>query len=102
MIIDWDKFAERVPLETQTRSLLENGYCVYEGLLIENYPHWQEEMIEYMHPDTQERWRRDLVNNPRLRCQRFDNPGPGSLHLDWGIPQFFMNNRWHSLDEVMA
>jgi hypothetical protein len=44
MKINWDKFAERVPVGTQVRCRLE-GHVSEGGLLLENYPFEEEESM---------------------------------------------------------
>jgi hypothetical protein len=98
-VIDWDKFAERVPAGTKVRCGGE-AWAYWHGILLENYPYSQLEELNPLGRDYA-RIVEHILRTPQLRIQTFAHS-----ETQYANPiktmQYFMNGQWRTFDEVMA
>ena len=102
--IDWDKFAERVPVNTIARCRLKD-YTSECGVLIENYPYAEDE-----HRANRDDWGvklygtiwQNLSNYPALRFQWFDSLEESHILANSPLIQYLIDCQWLTFDEVMA
>jgi hypothetical protein len=99
--IDFCIFAERVPPGTRVRDQNRDGEIKREGVLLEIYPHRQEEEIDYRWYPSCLKFEEQVRKNPELLIQEFQATEPYSLLIhDWVV--FLIDGKWQTLKEVMG
>lgn len=77
------------------------GHIHRDGILLEIYPHRQEEEIDYRWYPSCLKFEDQVRKNPHLMIQCFDDPNPYSLLIhDWVV--FLIDGKWRTFTEVMA
>lgn len=103
-MINWTRFAERVPPGTWIRCRIE-GYESEIGVLIENYPYEEDEAMAERtdwYVTCQAIDFSALCNHPSLRCQWFDSFPEAHILPTSHFLQYLINGVWMTYHEVMS
>lgn len=98
-MIDWDKFASRVPAGAMikfTTLWLQGNYV--DGILIENKPYWGWDHGKGNNEDNPDEPVRLLVQATGQSSAYWDEP----KRVEVGKMQFLIGDAWYTFDEIMA
>ena len=100
MNIDWELFAERVPLRCVIRTPVwrdeEGVYGGDEGMLLEYRPFG---CFDHLHSDTLLLFPEHELRDVNLRIQEISTTR--EEHIDATEMQYFIDNHWQTFGEVM-
>jgi hypothetical protein len=99
-MIDWDRFAARVPAGTRVRFQYDEHSPLREGVLLENYPYRMEERIADIDDEKREGWVKELRSvHPTFRFQGYNERTWDNFGVKYG--EFFIDGVWLTFQQVM-
>lgn len=101
MIVDWNKFAERVPAGTFIRVMRED-VVHWQGITLETYPYRKEEIIPYIGIQYELQWTQTVIDDPQIECQGFEQLLSVPIWILMPTVQFLVAKQWQTFAEVMA
>lgn len=103
----WQRFARAVPVGTKIKFSVgasdEEEFWI-EGVLLENYPHFQEAHIASIEdPQMADTERRGMITWPMLRYESTDRPLTNTMHDTYMAEYMRFNvwDGWYSMNDIL-